>query len=442
MSLSLAEKLAVLPAEQRAATLAKYTQAQLVALRKDWSFWQRPEQHEPVDYGIWCIETGRGWGKTRVGAETTCDRIQDGRSKRIAFVGATASDVRDTMVDELRQNAGILTVAERRGMRCLYNPSKRRIIFPDYHAVITLFSAEEPNRLRGPQFDFIWFDELAAFPKHTIDEVWSNAMFGLRHGLAQAVITTTPKSIKRLREIKALPHTVITKGSSYDNRTNLSEAYYQRVIAPYVGTRLGQQEIFGIMLDDNPDALWTEKMIAACRIQLDDVPNMDRIVVGIDPAGSEEGHEIGIIVAGRSAQLVEGTRHAYCLADYSLHAKPEGWARTAIEAYDEWEADAIVVERNYGGDMVKSTIMLVAQTMGHAPVRVRDVVATRGKVIRAEPISGAHEQGRIHHVGDHFHILEDQLQDFTVGGSNDRVDAYVWTMTDLIGKQGARAGAV
>lgn len=442
MSKSLAETLC--DDEDLRAYIANLSDAECEQLLRDWLFWARPEQIAPIRYLIWLILTGRGWGKTRTGAETICDRIQAGKSRAIGFIAATAADARDTMVDELRENAGLLTVAERRGMRFMYVPSKRLVVFPQYRAYVRTFSAEEPERLRGPQFDTLWFDELAAYPKAKLDATWSNAMFGLRHGEAVTIITTTPKPLKKLREIIALPNTVVTEGSTFDNMSNLSPVYINEVVQPFIGTRLGRQELEGKILLDNPDALFTEQIIERNRIQLDDLPDLDRVVVGVDPSGSTEGHECGIVVAGRSRDKLQGTQHGYCLADYSLQGSPEKWATQAIQAYDDYMANAIVVETNYGGEMVEATIRLVAKTIGHDPVRIRRVTATRGKTVRAEPVSGYSEQNRVHHVGNPKALaaLEEQLCDFDGLVANDRVDAYVWAFTDLLVKAHSTVGAL
>lgn len=441
MASSLAEQLATATETTREAFFRSLSERDAEALLSDWRFWGRPEQFEPDDYNIWLILTGRGWGKTRTGAETICNRIVEGRSKRIAFIAATAADARDTMADELRADAGFLTVCERRGIEAIYQPSKRRIVVPEYHAVIRLYSAEEPERMRGPQFDTIWYDELCAYERTKIDAVWSNSRFGLRHGKAQTIITTTPKPIKKLREIIKMPRTVVTVGSTYDNMLNLSDEYKENVIKPLEGSRLSRQEVYGAILDDNPNALWTYDIIDKNRIHLDDLPDLEKVVVAIDPAGDEAGHEIGIIGAGRSRASKDNLKHGYILADHSLHATPEGWAMAAIDLYDNIEADCFVVERNYGGQMVASTLRLVAQKHGHEPIKIEEVNATRGKVVRAEPISALDHTHRVHHVGTGMVILEDQMVDFEQGGENDRVDARVWAMTYLLGKIASKVSA-
>lgn len=389
----------------------------------DWVNYARPEQLEPEHYSIWLIKTGRGWGKTRTGSETVLKRVKAGTAHNIALVSPTSADARDIMVDELEQNSGILACAPPWD-KPKYEPSKRRLVWHS-GAVATIYSGEDPGQLRGPQHDFAWVDELAAFPRTTIEEVWSNLRFGLRRGSSQCIVTTTPKPIPLIRALLNQRGTFLTEGSTYDNIENLSQEFFDTVISPYEGTRVGRQELLGQILDDNPEALWTLAELDANRVA--EAPTMSRIVVGVDPSGAAEGHECGITVGGLGAN-----RQGYCLADLSMHGTPDQWAETVIKAYDTWEADCIVVERNYGGDMVTSTIRLKAQAMGHRPVYVKDVVATRGKVIRAEPISGLGQQGRIHMVGTH-EILENQLVAFIAGGANDRVDSYVWTFTELMG---------
>lgn len=433
MGLSLAEQ--VLQSPEGIEALDSLSDEESDSLLKDWHFWARPEQLAPAVFGIWLILTGRGWGKTRTGAETIADRIEAGTSKRIAFIAATAGDARDTMVDELREGAGLLSVCERRGIEYIYEPSKNRIVFPKYKAVVRTFSAEKPDRMRGPQFDTAWFDEFAAFPKNTIELVWSNVMFGLRHGDAVSIITTTPKPVAKLREIMTQEGTIITSGTTYDNKRNLTKQYFDRVIRPFEGTRMGQQELMGLLMTDNPDALWTYEVLERNRVHLDDVPQLDVVVIGVDPIGSATGHECGIVAAGKGAVAKSGLSHGYLLGDYSMHGTPKAWAIAVIEAYDRHQANYVVIERNYGGDMVKSNIEMVAESMGHGPIQIREVTATRGKAVRAEPISALDEQGRLHHVIEaHLAVLETQMCDFESGGANDRVDARVWAFTELIAR--------
>ena len=400
-----------------------------------WDAQARPKQQEPEGdwWSIWLVMTGRGWGKTLTGAKTTNKRAKDGRAQNIALVAPTAADARDIMVDELRRNSGILASADPDFVP-VYQSSKRRLVYPN-GVVATIYSAEDPDQLRGPQHDWFWADELGAWAKSTREETWSNLMFGLRKGLAQGMVTTTPKPILWFKNIIERPSTALTTGTTYENRTNLSDRFYNENIAPYEGTRLGRQELGGELLYDNPSALWSMATIDATRIPLDDLPDLSTIAVSVDPSGDESGHEVGITCGGISIaknQIGKSLKHGYLLADKSMHGKPDDWAEVVIETYDFYEANYVIVERNFGGAMVKNTIEQVAAAKGHAPIRIVEVYASRGKAVRAEPVSSAYSKNRIHHVGDNFHLLEEQLCNFESGGMNDRVDANVWLWTDLL----------
>jgi phage terminase large subunit-like protein len=303
-----------------------------------------------------------------------------------------------------------------------YEPSKKRLTWPN-GAQATVFSSEDHEELRGPQHDAAWIDELAKYRYQ--DEVWSNLMFGMRLGPHPRVcITTTPRPTKTMKMIVADPLTTVTKGTTYENLDNLSPVY-RSIIRKYEGTRLGRQELEAVMLDDNPGALWTGAMIEDHRRATCDVPIL-RMCVGVDPSASEDGAEAGIIVAGRGAD-----GHGYVFADSSIRARPEAWAKRAVNSWRTWNADTIVAEQNNGGLMVEGTIKAVDRT---APVKL--VTASRGKITRAEPISALYEQGLIHHVGV-FPELEDQMTEYdplTAKESPDRMDALVWVLTELFTK--------
>jgi phage terminase large subunit-like protein len=397
----------------------------------DWSNFARPEQLEPLEYLIWLIETGRGWGKTRTGAETTIKKVESGKVGRVALVAPTAADARDVMVDELMQNSGILYCSPPYFMP-KYEKSNRRIVWPN-GAVAHLYSAEEPRRLRGPQHEFAWCDEVAAWPHQTIDETWSNLMFGLRQGVSQVLITTTPRPIKFLRTLHKR-HQLgngrikITKGSTFDNFANLSETYIEEVVNPYKGTRIGQQELYGQLLDDNPDAYWTYEDFELHRVE--SLPELVlRVGIAVDPTGSDEGHECGIIAGATGGS--KDDPHGYVIKDYSMRGTPSQWSKKVIEAYDEQDADFVLVEKNFGGAMVETVVRLTARDLGHPPIPIIEVNATRGKLVRAEPVSNLYQQGRIHHVGVH-EVLEDQSVGFSLESPNDRVDANVWLWTHML----------
>jgi len=352
-----------------------------------------------------------------------CQQTASGRASRIALVAATAADARDVLVEG---HSGILAVAPP-WFRPVYEPSKRRLSWPN-GAIATTFSAEEPERLRGPQHDAAVCDELGAWSR---PETWDMLQFGLRLGAnPRCLVATTPRPTKLIRELLAREgrDVAVTRGSTYENRANLAPGFFDQVIRKYEGTRLGRQELNAELLEDTPGALWSHGIIDAARQAA--APNLARIVVAIDPAASsgEDADETGIIVAGKDA-----AGHGYVLADGSGHYMPTDWAKLAIALYRQHKADRIVAEVNNGGDMVEATIRMVDPNVPYTAVR-----ATRGKVVRAEPVAALYEQGRVHHVGA-FAALEDQMCGFTTdfdrvkaGFSPDRVDALCWSMTDLL----------
>ena len=420
MTGSLAERLAALPGEQLQAAIGTLTDDEAAALLYDWKFWARPSQLPPPgDWRVWLILAGRGFGKTRSGAETTIDRVRRSVSKRVGLIAPTAADARDVMVEG---ESGILACSPP-DFRPLYEPSKRRLTWPN-GAVATLFSAEEPDRLRGPQHDFIWADEPAAWK---YPETWDMAMFGLRLGTnPQVVATTTPRPTRLIRDLVADPGTVVTRGTTYENARNLAPAFLTAIVKKYEGTRLGRQELNGEILDDNPGALWSRNVIEALRVR--EHPPLLRIVVGVDPAvtSDPESDETGIVVAG-----VDAAGHYYVLADASLQGTPLTWATAVKRVYDQYRADRVVAEKNNGGELVEANLRTVDRTLSY-----RGVWASRGKQTRAEPISSLYEQGKVHHVGT-FPLLEDQMCDWAPDSgdpSPDRMDALVWAITELTQK--------
>ena len=425
--------LASLPPEQLAAFLKRTSDRELEAIEHDWGWWGRPNQQAPKgDWRTWLLLAGRGFGKTRSGAECIRDQVIHHGRRRIALVAPTAADARDVMVEG---ESGLLAIGPPQ-QRPQYEPTKRRLTWPN-GAIATTYSADEPERLRGPQHDAAWCDEIASW---RYPEAWDMLMFGLRLGPdPRVVVTTTPKPIKIIRELIADPTTVITRGSTYDNRANLAPAFLQQIVRKYEGTRLGRQELEAEILDDVPGALWSRERIEEARWAAHkNAPELVRIVVAIDPAAShgEEADETGILVAGK-----DRNGHGYVLADRSGRYPPIEWARIAISLYGSHAADRIVAERNNGGDMVEATIRMV-----NPNVPVTTVWASRGKVVRAEPVAALYEQNKIHHVGT-FATLEDQMCGFTsdfdratAGYSPDRVDALVWALTDLLVEPMAHSG--
>jgi len=388
-----------------------------------WPLVARPEQLAPRGkWSIWLVKAGRGWGKTRVGAEWVRSVARPGA--RIALVGPTAADVRDVMIEG---ESGILSVCEPWNLPT-YEPSKRRLTWTN-GAIATAYSAEEPDRLRGPQHTHAWCDEAAAWAR---PDTWDMAMMGLRLGdHPQVVVTTTPRNVPLMRTIQASPGLIVTRGRTLDNASNLAPSFLTGLMARYEGTRLGRQELEGEDLNDNPDALWQRDAIDGTRVR--EAPDLRRVVVAIDPAvtAKDDSDETGIVVA---AIGVDG--RGYVLADRSGRYKPDEWARVAMRAFDEFKADRIVAEGNQGGDMVAHVLRTA---WADAPIRI--VHASRGKVARAEPVAALYEQGRVSHVGA-FPLLEDQLTGWSPGGpSPDRLDALVWALTELFLGKGELAFA-
>jgi len=379
-----------------------------------WEFWARPEQIAPEgDWPIWLVKAGRGWGKTRVGAEWV--RGQKEKVGRIALIGPTAADVRDVMVDG---DSGLISISPPWD-KPEYQPSKRRIVWKN-GSVAYMYSADEPERLRGPQHGAAWCDEIGSW---RYPDTWDMMMFGLRLGKNPKVVaTTTPRPTPLMKQIQNQPGVIITRGSTYDNRANLAASFFSSIITKYEGTRLGRQELEGHDLDDNPGALWNREIIDAARVRK--AMDMARIVVAVDPAvtSGDESDETGIIVVGK-----DEFGHAYVIEDCSVKGTPDEWGRAAVEAMKRHQADRIVAEVNQGGDMVRYVLETIDKNL---PIKL--VRASRGKMARAEPISALYEQGKVHHVGA-FHKLEDQMCTWEPGmKSPDRMDALVWGMTELM----------
>lgn len=419
MNVSPAELLSSLPEDERAALLETLSDEEALALCYDWPFWARPNQLAPAgDWQTWLLLAGRGFGKTRTGAEQVRSWVESQCYSRIALVAPTAADARDVMVEG---ESGILAISPPT-WRPLYEPSKRRITWPN-GAIATTYSADEPDRLRGPQHDGAWADELAAW---RYPDAWDMLQFGLRLGDApRVVVTTTPRPVPILRELLQDKASAVTRGSTYDNRGNLAPTFLARMLAKYEGTRLGRQELYAELLDDTPGALWTRGRVEALRLRrVPEGVRLIRVVVAVDPeASSAEGAaETGIIAAG-----LGDDGHGYILDDASIRGSPNEWASAAVTLYYKSNADRIVAEQNNGGEMVESTIRTVDRLVSY-----RAVYASRGKATRAEPVAALYEQGKIHHIGM-FATLEDQMCSWVPGQTSpDRMDALVWAITDLM----------
>lgn len=419
--------IASLSSAERTSFLSGLTDREASQLLYEWSFWARPEQIPPPDnsWQTFLYLAGRGAGKTRSGAEWVRSEIESGRKKNIALVAPTSRDARKTIVEG---ESGILSVCP---PWCypLYEPSKLMLTWPN-GGQAHLYSAEEPSRLRGPNHDAAWADELAVWER--ADETWSNLEMTLRGGTnPQRYITTTPRPTPLLRSIIDDPSTVIVRGSTFDNIDNLAPEFIARIREKYEGTRLGRQELYAELLEEAEGALWSRADLDMLRVSA--APAMKRVVVAIDPAvtSNEQSDETGIVVAGLG---IDG--HGYILGDLSGRYSPDHWARVAIDAYRYWQADRVIGEQNNGGDLIAFTLRTVDPNVSY-----KSVHASRGKQARAEPIAALYEQGRLHHVGM-FAALEDQMTGWEPLGTDkspDRLDAMVWAVTELMLERSGKA---
>jgi phage terminase large subunit-like protein len=437
---SLAEIVAASPEERQRFWTRFNTREKLDRLKFQWKFFARSSQMPPDgDWTTWLILAGRGFGKTRTGAEwvraNMCGEtpLARGRWRHIALIAETAADARDVMIgdgkatSDSKAGSGLLQIHSKH-FRPIYEPSKRRLTWPN-GAVASIYNGTEPDQLRGPQHDAAWCDELAKW--QYAQEAWDQLQFGLRTGRnPQVCITTTPRPIGLIKSIIADPATVVTRGSTFDNAGHLSGSFLATVRRKYEGTRLGRQELYADLLEEMEGALWKRALIDATRVRVCDLPPLKRIVVAIDPNASsaEDSNECGIVCAGLGID-----DHGYILDDVSGVLSPNQWAQRAISLLRERQGDRIVAETNNGGEMVENTLRMLDPS-----VPFSSVWASRGKFARAEPVSALYEQGRVHHV-DSLPRLEDQMCAFTVdfdrkemGYSPDRVDALVWALTELM----------
>ena len=422
-----------LPAEDRASLLSHIPDEQVVRLLFDWQVWARDDQLPPAataagtPWQTWLILGGRGSGKTRAGAEWVRAKalghedVSGGPARRMALIGLTLGQVRSVMVEGI---SGLLTVHPPHE-RPHYDVSRNEITWPN-GAVAQMFAADDPDSLRGPQFDAAWCDELAKWrrPRYA----WDMLQFGLRLGTApQAVVTTTPRAIEVLKKLIEDPGTVMDRSRTLDNAANLAPGFVAQIMRRYGGTALGRQELEGEIVDQLEGGLWRREWLAQHRITAP--PDLTRIVVAVDPPVTSNANSdaCGIVVAGLGAD-----GRGYVLADRTIRGRePIVWARAAVAAYRDYAADRIVAETNQGGDLVAGVIRQVDEN-----VPIRSVKATRGKWIRAEPVSTLYAEGRVLHVGE-FVELESEMCSFAADGlaqgkSPDRLDALVWAITELM----------
>lgn len=442
MAKSIMEQLALLPEDEKARILSGMDPD---ALLWDWSVWGRPEQQAPEgDWSIWLYMAGRGAGKTRTAAEWVREQAKytNTGQRRFALVARTAADVRDVIVEG---ESGIMNVSPP-SERPHYEPSKRRLTWPNGN-VATCFTADEPDSLRGPQFSHSWGDEVAAW-RQTPDGAGMSAFDNLRVGTRlgsnpQMVCTTTPKRVpllyKLMEESAKTGRVVITRGSTLDNAGNLSGAYLEAITGVYEGTRLAQQEIYGEMLDAVEGALWTDELIERGR-QSAMPPSTPLRVIGVDPSVAESPRdECGIVVVASTAERDLYKRHSWVLEDASVLGSPDVWANRVVAMARKWGCP-VVAEVNQGGALVRNAINAIDPT-----IKVLEVHSKYGKALRAEPVTLAYEQNRVHHLG-YLADLESQMLSWIPGEgkSPDRVDALVHALTALLIKppQGLLGGRI
>jgi phage terminase large subunit-like protein len=390
----------------------------------------RGDQWPPpgMDWFVWMILSGRGAGKTRTGGEW-CRKMSQ-KYPRIAGVGRRGTDIRSTMVEG---DSGLISVCETAGISYIWEPSKREFTFQNGGKVY-FYTAEEPDSLRGPQHHLAWLDEPAHMP--LIEAVWDNLLLGLRLGdQPRVLITSTPTPIKWVKNLVKKDDTVVVRVSTYANIDNLAPTFRKNVIEKYEGTRLGRQELHGEVIEDVEGALWNADLILKANDidmrDFDGVPydsyqekGFDRIVVSVDPAGTstKRSDATGIIVVARQGKLF------FVLEDATGKYSPDGWAKKVVQLYEKWNADRVVAEKNYGGEMVRSNMKNQDENL---PITM--VTSRRGKEIRAEPIVGLYEQGRVKHVGD-LSALEAEQTEWVPGESDspNRIDAEVHGITNLM----------
>jgi phage terminase large subunit-like protein len=424
---SRAEKLLALEPDERRAQLARMSHAQRKRLSRHWRLWAHDGQVPPaLGWHTWMIMAGRGYGKTRAGAEWVREIAENNPAARIALVGASLGEARRVMVEG---ESGLLAIA-RPKWRPVYEPSKRQLTWPN-GAMATLYSAGEPESLRGPQHGHAWCDEIAKWDQAggRAEAAWDNLMLGLRLGLApSAVATTTPRAVALVKRLLGQSDVLVTRGTTADNKDNLPPGFLRQVRAQFGRSLLGRQELYGELIEEIEGALWSRALLEDCREDSASAPER-RVVIGVDPPASAGGDACGIIVCALGQDGI-----ARVLADCSVRKPtPEKWARAVAMAARGWKADRVIAEANNGGEMVRSVLHAADISL---PVRL--VHASRGKTARAEPVAALYESGRVRHVGQ-LPQLEDELCGLMAGGgyegpgrSPDRADALVWALSELM----------
>jgi len=408
-----------MPPAEYAAYLREVAERRSLSLQYDWKARAREKQLPPPgDWFIWYIETGRGWGKNRTASEWVRSCIESGKYRSGGIVGPTIATTRNLMVDG---PSGIIAVCPPWN-KPRYHPTVHKIVWPN-GAEVEVFSADEPDRLRGANLEFGWADEFGTWHN---SEPFDMFLLCVRIGNRPRILVTgTPKPLPHVKALPKRPNVVVTKGSTYENKDNLAGHFLEQIRVQYEGTRLGRQELHGEVLDAVEGALWDqERMINRHRVT--QFPTLSRIVVAVDPQAGAAG-TTGIVVAGISDD--EPLPHGYVLEDLTISGSPDEWGRAAVAGYHKWQANRIVYEKNQGGDMVAETLRTV-----DSAIPLKDVWASKGKQARAEPISALAEQGRIHHVG-FFGELEGELCSWVPGErmpSPNRLDAMVWAFTDMM----------
>ena len=394
-------------------------------LRLEWIHLARPKQLTPKgDWSIWLILAGRGWGKTLTGAQDMAWFALNNPDSRLAIVAPTFADGRDTCIEG---ESGLLSIMDEK-IIANYNRSLGEIVLHNGSRFKT-FSADTPERLRGPQHHRVWCDELGSW-KYT--ETWDQMMFGLRLGEhPKVVVTTTPKPIPLIKDLLKRKDTYTTTGSTFENKENLAEASLSQLKEKYEGTRLGRQELYAEVLEDVEGSLWSRDMIESSMVRYNEkLPSFKRIVIAVDPAvtANKRSDETGVVVCAEDFQ-----GKYYILNDLSGKYSPDAWAKKVVEAYESYKADKVIAEVNNGGDLVERVVKTVDRNVNYKSVR-----ATRGKFVRAEPIAALYEQKRVRHL-NRVNLLEDQLCSYNpeiTSQSPDRLDALVWGLTELSARSG------